>query len=243
LTELFAAVDLLGGLSVRLAQGDFERPSTYGNPVETAVSLASRGAPWVHVVDLDAARTGEPVNRPVVAAIVEAVPVPVQVGGGIRDEAAVESLLGLGAARVVLGTAAVADADLVRRAAEAHPGGVAVGIDHRGGEVAVRGWNAGSGRGIVEVLSGFDSSHVAAFVVTDIGRDGMLTGPDMDGLSRVLASTAVPVVASGGVASAHDVSRLSSLEVSGRRLAGVVVGKALHEGLMTVEEAVAACAP
>lgn len=240
--QLFAAVDLMGGWSVRLTQGKYEQATTYGDPIERARALASAGAHWLHVVDLDAARTGEPVNRPVVAAIIDAVDAPVQVGGGARDEASVEALLELGAARVVLGTAAVADPTMVRRIGSRAPGRIAVAVDHRGGEATVSGWKEGTGRLAGDIISSLDPSSVAAVVVTDIGRDGTLTGPDVEGLRAVVASTEVPVVASGGVSSLEDLSRLARVEASERRLDGVVVGKALSEGLFTVEEALAACA-
>ena len=252
--DLFPAVDLRGGRAVRLVQGDFDRETAYGDPVALARSFAAAGAPWLHVVDLDAARTGEPVQRDLVLAIAAAVPVPVQTGGGVRTDADVDALLAGGVARVVLGTAALDDPDLVRRAAARHPGRVAVGLGHRRGpsgrsEVAVRGWEEGSGRDLDDVVAGLTGSGVAALVVTAIDRDGTLEGPDLAGLAAVVAATDVPVVASGGVGSPADLAELAALvvEVPGgggtRTLAGAITGRALVDGRMTVEEALAACAP
>src|SRR5690606_9081975 len=216
--------------------------TVYGDdPVGQARSFAAAGAPWVHVVDLDAARTGEPRNRPVVAAIAAALAadgVPVQTGGGVRDDAAADALLAAGVRRVVVGTAALDDPDWVRRLAARHPGRVAVGLDARGREVAVRGWTEGSGQDLVEVARRFDDAGLAALVVTEIGRDGTLAGPDLDQLAAVLAATRLDVVASGGVGSLDDLRALAGLEVGGRRLAGAIVGRALYEGAFPLSAAV-----
>jgi phosphoribosylformimino-5-aminoimidazole carboxamide ribotide isomerase len=192
----------------------------------------------VHVVDLDAARSGRPENREAVAAIAEAVDVPVQTGGGVRDTGAAEALFDAGVARVVIGTAALEDPDLVGRLAVSRP--VAVGLDVRGREVAIRGWEQGSGRDVVAVLAQFEQAGVAAVVVTQIAVDGTLEGPDVEGLSLVLGSTAIDVVASGGVGTLDHLRTLAAVEVGGRRLAGVIVGRALYEGEFTVTEAIAA---
>ncbi|HUR24252.1 MAG TPA: 1-(5-phosphoribosyl)-5-[(5-phosphoribosylamino)methylideneamino]imidazole-4-carboxamide isomerase [Acidimicrobiales bacterium] len=240
--DFFPAIDLRGGSCVRLLQGDYARETLYDDdPVSVALAFEAGGAPWVHVVDLDAARTGEGVNRDVVRAIAAAVDIPVQAGGGIRDEFSAETLLRSGVARVVVGTAAFEEPDMVRRIAARHPGRVAVGLDARGGEIAVRGWVENSGVGPAEVLSRFDDAGVGAFIVTDIGRDGMMVGPDLEGLAEVLKATATPIVASGGVGSIDDLLALAALDVDGRGLAGVIAGKALYEGAISVPEAVAAC--
>jgi len=224
-------------------QGDYARETVYrGDPVAVAREFAAAGAPWLHVVDLDAARTGRPANRDVVAAIVDAVRVPVQSSGGVRDDFSAEALLELGVARVVVGTAAVEDPSLVRRLARRHPGEVAVGLDARHGQLALRGWTEQSGRSVVDALALFKDAGVAAVVVTERGRDGMLSGPDLDALGRVLEATELDVIAAGGVSSVDDLRALSRLERGGRELAGVIVGKALYEGRLSVEEAVAACA-
>src|SRR5690606_33836525 len=208
--ELYPAIDLRGGRCVRLLQGDCGRETVYGDdPVAQARAFVAGGARWLHVVDLDAARTGTPANRDVVAAIAAAVDVPVQAGGGVRDDAAADALLAAGVRRVVVGTAALEDPDWVRRLAARHPGRVAVGLDARGREAAVRGWTEGSGQDLVEVARRFDDAGVAALVVTEIGRDGTLAGPDLDQLAAVLAATRLDVVASGGVGSLDDLRALA----------------------------------
>jgi phosphoribosylformimino-5-aminoimidazole carboxamide ribotide isomerase len=249
--DLYPAIDIRDGGAVRLAQGDFDRQTRYGDPVALARSFAAAGAPWLHVVDLDAARSGSPVNRALVLALAAAVDVPVETGGGVRTEADVDELLDGGVARVVLGTAVLDDPELARRCVRRHPGRVAVGLDYRveaGGraEVAVRGWEEGSGRTVGDLLAELSDVDLAAVIVTSIERDGMLSGPDLDGLAAVLRATPVPVIASGGVASVADVEALAALTVTGtfgtRRLEGAITGRALVEGRLTVEEGVAACA-
>lgn len=241
--DLFPAIDLRGGRCVRLYQGDYGQETVYGDdPVAQAEAFAAAGAPWIHVVDLDAARTGEAANRAVVAAVAAAVDVPVQAGGGVRDDAAADALLAAGVRRVVVGTAALADPAWVRRLAARHPGRVAVGLDARGRDVAVHGWTEGSGRDLVDVARGFDDAGVAALVVTEIGRDGTLAGPDLGQLGDVLAATGLDVVASGGVGTLADLRALAALDVGGRRLAGAIVGRALYEGAFALPEAVAATA-
>ena len=241
--HLYPAIDLRGGRTVRLYQGDFSRETAYAtDPVTVARSFVAAGAPWLHLVDLDAARTGTPENRPVIAAIAAAVggAIHIQAGGGVRDQASAEALLEAGVDRVVIGTAAVENPELVRDLATRHQ--VAVGIDVRGRVAAVRGWVEGSGVDLFDLLARFEDCGVAAFVVTEIDRDGTFAGPDLDGLAAVLEATKVDVIASGGVGSAADLIALATLEVGGRRLAGAIVGKALHDGRFTMEEAMAACA-
>ena len=250
--DLYPAIDIRDGGAVRLTQGDFDRQSEYGDPVELARRFVQGGAPWLHVVDLDAARSGRPVNRATVLAIAAAVDVPVQTGGGVRALADVAELLDGGLARVILGTAALDDPGLVRAATAAHPGRIALGLDYRTtpdgrAEVAIRGWEQGSGRTVGELLDDVAGAGLAAVVVTSIERDGMLTGPDLEGLRAVLGSTEVPVIASGGVGSVVDIEALGGLMVATaggpvRRLEGAITGKALVDGRMTVEEGVAACA-
>jgi phosphoribosylformimino-5-aminoimidazole carboxamide ribotide isomerase len=234
--ELYPAIDLRDGQVVRLRQGDYADQTTYGDdPVAVARGFAEAGAPWVHVVDLDAARSGSPVNRPVVAAIAAAVAgrAKVQTGGGVRTVDDARALAGAGVARVVMGSAAVATPSLVTDVAAIVP--VAVGLDHRDGEVAVHGWTAGAGVALEEALGWFPDA--AAFVITDIGRDGMLAGPDVEGLAAAAARTDIPVIASGGVATLADITALAAVP----GIAGVITGKAIYEGRFTVEEAVAAC--
>jgi len=243
--DLFPAVDLKDGAAVRLVQGDFERRHDYGDPVALARRYVEGGARWVHVVDLDAARSGAARNRDVALDIVRAVDVPVQFGGGVRSRADADALLGAGVARVVVGTAAVTDPPLLAALAERHPGRVAVGIDHRGGgaEVSVGGWERAGGVTVDDLLARFEELELAAVVVTAIERDGMLQGPDAEGMVHVLGRTRHDVVASGGVRSAADLRVLAALREDGRALAGAIVGKALVDGLLEVAEAVRACAP
>ena len=239
--ELYPAIDLRGGRCVRLRQGDYAAETVYDDdPVAVARRFAAAGTRWIHVVDLDAARTGETANLTVVEAICAAVPCRVQAGGGVRSAEAAGALLGSGVARVVIGTAAVERPELVDDLCVMHPGKVAVGLDARGRAVAVRGWKESAGADLVELAGRFDAAGVAALIVTEIGRDGMLEGPDVDQLAAVLASTGLPIVASGGVASIPDLTRLRDLRVGGRSLAGAIVGTALYEGRFTLEEALAA---
>lgn len=232
--HLFPSIDLRHGRVVRLHQGDFAQETVYGaDPVAVARSYAEAGASWIHVVDLDASRR-DGTNRDAIVALAAAVEVPVQAGGGVRDA----SLLDAGVARVVLGSAAVDDPDLVARLATSHPGQVVVGLDHRDGEVRVRGWEEGSGRQLLDLVDELALPGVAAFVVTDISRDATLAGPDVEGYTTLLGATEVDVVASGGVGTLADLAALAALEVSGRRLAGAIVGKALYEGRFTVPEAI-----
>ena len=235
--DLYPAIDLLGGRCVRLYQGDYDRSTDYGDdPVAQARGFEADGAPWIHVVDLDAARTGDPVNRAIIGRIAESVGVPVQTGGGVRDAGSAHALYDLGVARVVVGTAAVENPSFVASLAADHE--VAVGLDARGREVAVRGWREGSGLDLLELARKFSDLGVAALVVTEIGRDGTLEGPDVDGLATVLEEVDVPLVASGGVGSLEDLRTLAGIERSGRRLAGAIVGRALYEGAFGVSEAV-----
>jgi phosphoribosylformimino-5-aminoimidazole carboxamide ribotide isomerase len=231
--DLYPAIDLRGGRVVRLTKGDYTAETVYGDdPVAVAESFVAAGAPWVHVVDLDAARTGDPVNRPVVERIATAIAgrARLQNGGGVRSLDDARALADAGVDRVVMGSAAVTDPSLVERVAELVP--VAVGLDHRDGELAVHGWTQGSGLRVEDALLRFPSA--AAFVITDISRDGMLSGPDIDGLTAAVVASTVPVVASGGVASLDDVVTLAAIP----GLAGIITGKALYEGRFTVADAV-----
>lgn len=238
-TELYPAIDLRFGRCVRLMQGDFERETVYGDdPVRVARDYEASGARWVHVVDLDAARTGEQANLDAVRSVCDGVGCSIEAGGGVRSLDSAQRLLEAGAARVVVGTAAVEDPALVEQLCERFDGRVAVGLDARGREVAVRGWTEGSGADLVELAKRFDKVGVEALIVTEIGRDGMMTGPDLDQLAMVLEATGLPVIASGGVGSLDDLRSLASLGDRVRPLAGVIVGRALYEGRFSVEEAI-----
>lgn len=238
--DLYPAIDLRGGKCVRLYQGDYAQETVYGDdPVAQAQAFEAEGAPWIHVVDLDAARSGDPVNRAVVAAIAAGVSVPVQTGGGVRDDAAAEALFDAGVARVVVGTAALEDPEFVRRLAARHP--VAVGLDARGRDVAVRGWLEGSGADLLDLAKAFEDAGVAALVVTEISRDGTLEGPDLVGLTQVVEATSIPVIASGGIGTLADLEALGAVNASGRSLEGAITGRAIYEGKFTVADAVAVC--
>ena len=240
--KLFGAVDIRGGRCVRLRQGDYGAETVYDDdPVARAADFAGQGAGWIHVVDLDGARSGQPDNAAVVEAIAGAVDVPVQAGGGVRTAATAEAWFEAGVERVVLGTAALRDPALVRELARSRR--IAVGLDARAGDVATDGWLQGSGLSVLEVARSFADDGVDAFVVTDISRDGTLEGPDIDGLESVLGAVSVDVIASGGVGQLEDLRALAGIESrDGRRLSGVIVGTALYEGRFTVSGAVAALA-
>ena len=234
--QLFPAIDLRGGRCVRLYQGSYDAETVYNdNPVDQAQQFADAGASWLHVVDLDAARTGNQVNLPVIAAIAAAVDVRVQASGGVRSLEAATALADAGAARVVIGTAAVENPGLVAKVA-AHQS-VAVGLDARGRDVATHGWEQGGGGDLLELVARFESSGAEAVVATEISRDGTLSGPDLEGLTAVLATTGLAVIASGGVSSLSDLTELAAIRHDNRRLAGVIVGRALYEGRFTVEQA------
>ncbi len=234
--DLYPAIDLRGGRCVRLLRGDYDRETTYGDdPVAQALAFADAGAPWIHVVDLDAARSGEPVNRSVIAAICDAVGVPVQSGGGVRSAAAAAALADAGVARVVIGTAALESPSLVAEVAARQP--VAVGLDARGRDLAAHGWEVSSGQDLLDVAKRFEDAGVAAFVVTEIARDGTLEGPSFDQLADVLGATSVDVIASGGVGTVDDLVALAQMRVDGRSLGGAIVGRAIYEGAVDLSDA------
>ena len=237
--DLFPAIDLRAGRCVRLVEGDFDRETVYGDDaVAVARSFAEAGARWIHVVDLDAALTGDPVNRPVVAAVAAAVAadgVRVQSGGGVRSVDAAAALFDAGVFRVVAGTAAVEAPSLVADLAQRWPGRIAVGLDHRAGEVRLRGWTEDGGRTVLELVPEVVRAGAAAVIVTDISRDGRLAGPDVEGLSRLADETGAPIIASGGVSSLDDVEAL--MGIAG--LEGIIAGRAIYEGRLDVAAAIA----
>ncbi|MFM8554307.1 MAG: HisA/HisF-related TIM barrel protein [Acidimicrobiales bacterium] len=233
--NLFPAIDLLEGRVVRLRQGDYDDTTFYGDdPVHTAVRFVEEGATWVHMVDLDAARSGVATNRSVIAAVAAALGgrARLQVGGGVRTADDADELAAAGVSRVVMGSAAVENPPLVEDVSRRLE--VAVGLDHRGGTVATHGWTQSSDVALADMLGMFPSA--SAFVITDISRDGMLAGPDIEGLAGAARTSPVPVVASGGVGTLEDLRALA--HVPG--LAGVIVGKALYENRFTVAEAIGA---
>lgn len=244
--ELWPAIDIRSGRCVRLLRGDFSTETPFGDPVLVADEYVRAGAERLHVVDLDAALTGVGVNREVIAAIVGRAGVPVQVGGGVRDEATAEALIDLGVARVVLGTVAVEDPELLARLSQRWAGRLVAGLDYRRNavgelEVAVRGWSQPTGRSLAEILPALNGLRLAAVVATDIDRDGTGDGPDLAGLAAVLRSSGLPVISSGGVAGASDLERLAALDAGGRCLEGAIVGRALLSGKLSLGDALAAC--
>ncbi len=233
---LYPAIDLKEGRCVRLRQGDMNQATIFNNdPAAQAASFEADGFSWLHVVDLDGAFAGKPMNASAVDAILGRVTFPVQLGGGIRDMATVEGWLAKGIARVIIGTAAVRDPDFVKRAAKAFPGKVAVGIDARDGMVAVEGWAETSALSALDLGRRFEDAGVAAIVYTDIARDGMLQGLDMAGTRMLAEALSIPVIASGGLASIDDVKAL--MQPENRKIAGAITGRALYDGRLDAREA------
>ena len=246
--NLLAAIDLRASQAVRLLQGDYAKETRYGDPRALAQRFVAQGADWLHLVDLDAARDGGAANRAHILAIAQEVGVPVETGGGIRTRQDVEGLLEGGVDRVILGTAALEDPTLLEEVSTAFPGHVAVGLDYRRNdadvaEVAVRGWLAGAGLTLSEAIERVARSPIAALVITAIDRDGTLGGPDLAGLSEAQRLTSIPIVASGGVGSVADISAIADLvgPSENESIEGVVVGKAIVEGMISIAEAVSAC--
>ena len=236
--ELLPAVDVAGGQAVRLVQGEAGSETSYGDPLEAALQWQRDGARWVHLVDLDAA-FGRGSNRTLLARVVGELDVDVELSGGIRDDASLVAALDTGCRRVNLGTAALESPDWVRRAIATYGDRVAVGLDVRGTTLSARGWTQDGGE-LFEVLARLDADGCARYVLTDVRRDGTLTGPNVELLRSVCAATDRPVVASGGVSSLEDLRVLSSLGPLG--VEGAIVGKALYAGAFTLPEALAAVA-
>jgi phosphoribosylformimino-5-aminoimidazole carboxamide ribotide isomerase len=227
---LYPAIDLKDGQCVRLRRGAMDQPTVYSSdPAGQARAWQNAGFAWLHVVDLNGAFAGRPVNAAAVAAILAAVTIPVQLGGGIRDMAGVEAWLAAGVRRVILGSAAVKNPALVRQACRACPGRVVVGIDARDGNVATEGWAETSSIRARDLALSFEDAGVAAIVYTDIGRDGMLSGLNLEQTVALAASLATPVIASGGVGGPQDLADLRRA-AAGTRIEGVIVGRALYDG-------------
>ena len=234
---IFPAIDIVDGKCVRLYQGDYSKEKIYNSdPLDQALQFQENGAQWVHIVDLDAAKSGDLKNQTIIASIAQSVDIPIQVGGGIRSVEAAQTLFDAGVARVVLGTAAVEQPELLE--VLANKGfRIAVGIDGKDGYVATRGWQVATELKVAELASRFESSGAETAIVTEIQRDGTLEGPDLQGLSEMLAETSLPIIASGGLSSLQDLKDLIQLENAGRQLSGVITGKALYEGKMELLEA------
>ncbi len=237
---LYPAIDLKDGNCVRLLRGEMGSATVFGtDPAGQARAFADAGCQWLHLVDLNGAFAGAPVNAAAVEAILAATRIPVQLGGGVRDRATIDGWLEKGVARVILGTAAVRDPGLVREAARAHPGQVAVGIDARGGRVAVQGWAEETDLDAIDLARRFEDAGVAALIYTDIDRDGAMTGPDVPGTAALARAMTIPVIASGGVSSIEDLRALKACDAG---LDGVISGRALYEGKLDLAEALAVLA-
>jgi phosphoribosylformimino-5-aminoimidazole carboxamide ribotide isomerase len=235
---LFPAIDLKNGQCVRLEQGDMARATVFNlDPAAQAASFAAQGFAYLHVVDLDGAFAGQPMNAHAVEAMLKAVTMPVQLGGGIRDLKTVEAWLGKGVARVIIGTAAVRDPELVKTAARKFPGRVAVGLDARDGKVAVQGWAETSQVTVLEIAERFEDAGVAAIIFTDIARDGLLKGLNLDATLALADRISIPVIASGGLASIEDVKAM--LTPRAKKLAGAIAGRALYDGRLDPSAALA----
>lgn len=234
--EVIPAIDLREGRCVRLFQGDYDRETRYSDdPVAVARRWRDLGAPRLHVVDLDGAREGSPVNHAVMAAICEAVDIPVEVSGGLRTIESIDAAVAYGAERLQLGSVAVRDPDLVCGAVASYPGRIVVSIDSRGGEVVTDGWVTGSGRAVLELARAMVEAGVPRLMFTDVGRDSTLTEPNFHALADLVRELPVPVVASGGVAHVDHLRRLAEIGCE-----GAIVGKALYEGLVELPQALAA---
>jgi phosphoribosylformimino-5-aminoimidazole carboxamide ribotide isomerase len=233
---LFPAIDLKAGAAVRLEQGDMARATVFHrDPAAQAQAFAQQGFEYLHVVDLDGAFAGKPVNAAAVERILDAIDIPVQLGGGVRDMATVEGWLGKGVARVIIGTAAVRNPALVKEAARTFPRRVAVGLDARDGKVAVEGWAETSELTALDIARRFEDAGVAAIVYTDVSRDGMLKGLNLDATIALADAVSIPVIASGGFASIGDVRAL--LAPRARELEGAIAGRALYDGRLDAAEA------
>ena len=235
---LIPAIDLKNGQCVRLEQGDMARATVFNlDPSAQARAFAAQGFEYLHVVDLDGAFAGKPVNAQAVEAMLKAITMPVQLGGGIRDLATVEAWLAKGVTRVIIGTAAVRDPELVKNAAKQFPGRVAVGLDARDGKVAVQGWAETSEVTALEIAQRFEDAGVAVIIFTDIARDGLLKGLNLDATIALADRISIPVIASGGFASIEDVKAL--LMPRAKKLAGAIAGRALYDGRLDAAAALA----
>ena len=235
---IYPAIDIRGGRCVRLTEGRFDAETVFADdPAEMALKWAGLGAEFLHLVDLDGALAGEGKNVPVIQRILKSVSIPVQLGGGIRNLETIEKLLELGVTRLILGSAAVKNPELVAEACKKYPGHIAVGIDAKNGEVAIEGWGQGSGVAATELAKKMASFGVETIIYTDISRDGMLSGVNVEATVALARACGVPIIASGGVASLDDIRRVKAVEGDG--VQGCIIGKAIYTGAVDLKEALA----
>ena len=235
---IYPAIDIRGGRCVRLTEGRFDAETVFADdPTEMALKWAGLGAEFLHLVDLDGALAGEGKNVPVIQRILKSVSIPVQLGGGIRNLETIEKLLELGVTRLILGSAAVKNPELVAEACKKYPGHIAVGIDAKNGEVAIEGWGLGSGVAATELAKKMASFGVETIIYTDISRDGMLSGVNVEATAALARACGVPIIASGGVASLDDIRRVKAVEGDG--VQGCIIGKAIYTGAVDLKEALA----
>lgn len=234
---LYPAIDIYDGKCVRLSQGKFDQATVYfENPIDAAKKWADLGATWLHVVDLNGAREGSPVNIKAIEQIMTSIDLPVQIGGGIRRQDVAEIFLTMGAGRIVLGSVAIDDPDLVQILCVKYEERVAVGIDARDGKVAIHGWSDVSDCDAVELAQQFEGMGVGTLIYTDISRDGMMTGPNWEGLEKMIRSVGVHLIASGGISSLDDVKRLKEMDAG-----GAILGRSLYENKVDLKEALTLC--
>ena len=235
---IYPAIDIRGGRCVRLTEGRFDAETVFADdPAQMALKWAGLGADFLHLVDLYGALAGEGKNVPVIERILKSVNIPVQLGGGIRNLATIEKLLDLGVTRLILGSAAVKNPELVQEACKKYPGHIAVGIDAKNGEVAIEGWGQGSGVAATELAKKMASFGVETIIYTDISRDGMLSGVNVESTAALARACGVPIIASGGVASIEDIRRVKAVESDG--VQGCIIGKAIYTGAVDLKEALA----
>ena len=235
---IYPAIDIRGGRCVRLTEGRFDAETVFADdPAEMALKWTGLGAEFLHLVDLDGALAGEGKNVPVIQRILKSVSIPVQLGGGIRNLETIEKLLELGVTRLILGSAAVKNPELVAEACKKYPGHIAVGIDAKNGEVAIEGWGQGSGVAATELAKKMASFGVETIIYTDISRDGMLSGVNVEATAALARACGVPIIASGGVASLDDIRRVKAVEGDG--VQGCIIGKAIYTGAVDLKEALA----
>ena len=235
---IYPAIDIRGGRCVRLTEGRFDAETVFADdPAEMALKWAGLGAEFLHLVDLDGALAGEGKNVPVIERILQSVSIPVQLGGGIRNLETIEKLLSLGVTRLILGSAAVKNPQLVEEACKKYPGHIAVGIDAKNGEVAIEGWGKGSGVAATELAKKMAAYGVETIIYTDISRDGMLSGVNVEATAALARACGVPIIASGGVASLEDIRRVKAVEADG--VQGCIIGKAIYTGAVDLKAALA----